>query len=381
MATTKTYTIPGVASTAPVPLAVQRGNLLFTSGVMGKEADGGLPADPGRQIELVFQHLITLAEMAGGDKNSIAHINVVLKDNVYRDQVNEVTIKHWPNADNRPARHSEQGSTPPNAMIECYMIADVGVNSGKRTIYEIEGVSHTAPIPLGMRMGNVLFSATIHPREMGNSPEHPEDQIALAFKNTQDLLALAGGTMDDIAHMNTFIKDANVRRALNSTIREIFPEDTDRPARHTYQVPMTGNAAFNLEFIAMLDGENRTIYEIPGVSHNAPIPLAVKKGNMLFSSTVMGRERDTRMVPEDPQERIDLALQNIKDIVALAGGTPENIARIKVVIASGALREQVNVAWLKAFPNEATRPARGISEAFIPDEALFECDFVAVLDK
>ena len=87
MATTKTYTIPGVASTAPVPLAVQRGNLLFTSGVMGKEADGGLPADPGRQIELVFQHLITLAEMAGGDKNSIAHINVVLKDNVYRDQV------------------------------------------------------------------------------------------------------------------------------------------------------------------------------------------------------------------------------------------------------------------------------------------------------
>ena len=381
MATTQTYTIPGVASTAPVPLAVQRGHLLFTSGEMGKEADGGLPADPGRQIELVFQHLITLAEMAGGDKNSIAHINVVLKDNVYRDQVNEVTIKHWPDADNRPARHSEQGATPPNTMIECYMIADVGVNSGKRTVYEIDGVSHTAPIPLGMRMGNVLFSATIHPRETGNSPVDPEEQIALAFKNTQDLLALAGGTMDDITHMNTFIRDANVRQALNSTIREIFPEDNDRPARHTYQVPMNGKAAFNLEFIAMLDGGTRIIYEIPGISHNAPIPLAVKKGNMLFSSTVMGRERDTRIVPEAPKERIDLAKQNIKDIVVLAGGTPENIARIKVVIASDVLREQVNVAWLKAFPNEAARPARGISEAYIPDEALFECDFIAVLDK
>ena len=44
---------------------------------MGKETDGSLPVDPVRQIELVFQHLITLAEMAGGDKDSIAHINVV----------------------------------------------------------------------------------------------------------------------------------------------------------------------------------------------------------------------------------------------------------------------------------------------------------------
>ena len=187
--------------------------------------------------------------------------------------------------------------------------------------------------------------------------------------------------MNDIVHMNTFIKDANVRRALNGTIREVFPDEHDRPARHTYQVPMSGNAAFNLEFVATLDVGNRIIYEIPGVSHNAPIPLAVKKGNMLFSSTVMGRERNTRIVPEDPQKRIDLAFQNIKDIVALAGGTPENIARIKVVIVNGALRDQVNVAWLKAFPNEAARPARGISEAFIPDDALFECDFVAVLDK
>lgn len=381
MVTIKTYTIPGVASTNPVPLAVQRGDLLFTSGVMGKEADGSLPADPGRQMELAFQHMITLTEMAGGNKDSIAHISVVLSDNAHRDHVNEVTIKHWPDPNNRPARHSEQGSTPPDAIVECYMIADVGANSGKRKIYEIEGVSHTAPIPLGMQMGNLLFSATIQPRETGNAPEDPEEQIALTFKNTQDLLALAGGTMDDVAHMNTFIKDADVRRALNGKIKETFPEDDDRPARHTYQVPMNGKTAFNLEYIAVLGGENRTIYEIPGVSHNAPIPLAVKKGNLLFSSTVMGRERDTRNVPEDPQERIALALQNIKDIVALAGGKPENIARIKVGIAEGALREHVNTAWLKAFPDEATRPARSVSESFIPDDALFECDFVAVLDN
>ena len=381
MAIMKTFTIAGVASTAPVPLAVQRGDLLFTSGVMGKESDGSIPADPGRQMELAFQHMITLAEMAGGDKDSIAHISVVLSDNVHRDHVNEVTIKHWPDANNRPARHSEQGSTPPGAIVECYMIADVGANSGKRKIYEIEGVSHTAPIPLGMQMGNLLFSATIQPRETGNAPEDPEAQIALAFKNTQDLLALAGGTMDDVAHMNTFIRDADVRKALNGKIRETFPEDDDRPARHTYQVPMNGKTAFNLEYIAVLGGEKRKIYEIPGVSHNAPIPLAVKKGNLLFSSTVMGRERDTRNVPEDPQERIALALQNIKDIVALAGGKPENIARIKVGIAEGALREQVNAAWLKAFPDEATRPARSVAEAFVPDDALFECDFIAVLDN
>lgn len=377
------FTIPGVASTAPVPLAVKVGDLLFTSGVMGKEADGSLPSDPGRQVELAFQHMITLTEMAGGTKDSIAHISVKLNDTAHRDYVNDVTLQHWPDADNRPARHSEDGITPPGAILECYMIADVGPNAGKRQVFEIEGVSHTAPIPLGIRLGNLLFTATIHPREAGTRrvPDDPEEQLALAFSNTETLVTMAGGTLDDIAHMNTYVKDADVRRALNGKIRETFPEDTDRPARHTYQVQMPGTTAFNLEYIAVLGEGSRQIYEIPGVSHNAPIPLAVKKGNLLFSSTVMGRERETRRVPEDPQERIDLAFQNIKDIVALAGGTPDNIARIKVGIADGALREQVNTAWVKAFPDPDVRPARSVGEAFIPDDALFECDFVAVLDS
>ena len=83
MATIKTFTIPCVASTAPVPLAVQRGDLLFTSGVMGKEADGSLPSDPGRQMELAFQHMITLAEMAGIFAQN--HVNVTSLDQTQLD--------------------------------------------------------------------------------------------------------------------------------------------------------------------------------------------------------------------------------------------------------------------------------------------------------
>lgn len=65
----------------------------------------------------------------------------------------------------------------------------------------------------------------------------------------------------------------------------------------------------------------------------------------------------------------------------LTGDTFENIARIKMGIAEGALREQVNITWLKAFTDEAIRPARSVSEAFGPNDVLFECDFIAVLDN
>lgn len=44
----------------------------------------------------------------------------------------------------------------------------------------------------------------------------------------------------------------------------------------------------------------REVVEIPGLSHNAPIPMGAKIGNMVFSSAISGRDPETGKLPEDP---------------------------------------------------------------------------------
>jgi 2-iminobutanoate/2-iminopropanoate deaminase len=58
--------VPGVSHDAPIPMGVRMGNLVVSSGIAGKDPETGqLPADPGRQVELMFQHVRTLMAAAG----------------------------------------------------------------------------------------------------------------------------------------------------------------------------------------------------------------------------------------------------------------------------------------------------------------------------
>ena len=53
----------------------------------------------------------------------------------------------------------------------------------------------------------------------------------------------------------------------------------------------------------------RQVLEIPGISHAAPIPMAVKMGNLLFSSAIMGEDPETHSLPPEPERQAELDKQ------------------------------------------------------------------------
>ncbi len=126
----------------------------------------------------------------------------------------------------------------------------------------------------------------------------------------------------------------------------------------------------------------RQVLEVPGVSHgNAPIPMGVKVGNMVFSSGVMGQDPETHSLPADDAARqAELMFQHVKTLVESAGGTTDNIAHMTVFLKDNAYREHINKEWLKMFPNEHDRPARHTLLWDLPGQMLVQCEIVAVLD-
>ena len=91
----------------------------------------------------------------------------------------------------------------------------------KRSI-EVEGVSHgSAPIPMGARVGNTIYSSGI----MGKDPSQdalPADaatQARFMFAHLRTLLANGGATLDDVVHLKAYVADNAHRAALNAATR------------------------------------------------------------------------------------------------------------------------------------------------------------------
>jgi enamine deaminase RidA (YjgF/YER057c/UK114 family) len=123
----------------------------------------------------------------------------------------------------------------------------------------------------------------------------------------------------------------------------------------------------------------RTVIEIPGLSHNAPIPLGAKIGNMVFSSAISGKDPVTGVLSPDPDQQADVLFQNIRRFMEKAGGTPENIGHVTVFLKDEKYRESINKEWVKMFPDEYNRPARHAVTGDLRGQMLFQVELIAVL--
>src|SRR5438093_1575624 len=107
----------------------------------------------------------------------------------------------------------------------------------------------------------------------------------------------------------------------------------------------------------------RQSINLEGQAHGAPIPNGCKIGNMVFSSAIGGRDPVSGKVPDDPEEQAQVLFKNIRAFMQAAGGSPDNIAHVTVLMKDDGQREAINKPWLEMFPDENSRPARHALQA------------------
>jgi 2-iminobutanoate/2-iminopropanoate deaminase len=124
MARREVIEIPGLGHSNPIPLAVKIGSMVFSGGIMGQDpATGKVPSDPERQVALAFDNMQKIVEAAGGTTGDIAKVVVYLKDMQLRSLVNVEWLKMFPNADDRPVRHTLPSDSPTNPGLQLELTA------------------------------------------------------------------------------------------------------------------------------------------------------------------------------------------------------------------------------------------------------------------
>jgi enamine deaminase RidA (YjgF/YER057c/UK114 family) len=123
----------------------------------------------------------------------------------------------------------------------------------------------------------------------------------------------------------------------------------------------------------------RKSLHIKGMEHGAPIPNGVVIGNMVFSSAIGGKDAKTGVLSDDPGEQAEAMFRNLALFMESAGGTPDNIAHVKLYLKDEKHRDVVNGPWVKMFPDEHNRPARHALKVDLRGKNLFQIEIIAVL--
>jgi 2-iminobutanoate/2-iminopropanoate deaminase len=100
-------------------MAARVGSSFQTSGIMGKDpATNTLPADGGKQVQFVFANARSLFDAAGVELDQVVYVEVLLADNTLRDEINKHWISWFPDADDRPARHTTVRELPGGMKVQ-----------------------------------------------------------------------------------------------------------------------------------------------------------------------------------------------------------------------------------------------------------------------
>jgi 2-iminobutanoate/2-iminopropanoate deaminase len=128
--------------------------------------------------------------------------------------------------------------------------------------------------------------------------------------------------------------------------------------------------------------QKRRSIDVDGARHVNPIPSACRRGPFVISGAISGADPATGKVPEDLDAQCRQMFDNVRRVIATAGGTPDDIIKMNVRITDRALRPILNKYWVEMFPDAQSRPARHTLATgdFTPPMQV-QCDLLAVIEE
>ena len=127
----------------------------------------------------------------------------------------------------------------------------------RRRSFEVPGLHHENPIPMGSIVGNLMMTSGIFGMdpETRKVPDDIGEQCRLMFANVRRVMTAAGGSPDDIIKVVVWAKDKSFKDAMNKEWLGMFPDEHSRPARHTMMYNgFSGNVLIQCEIVAVLGG-------------------------------------------------------------------------------------------------------------------------------
>jgi 2-iminobutanoate/2-iminopropanoate deaminase len=350
------------------PPALRRIDRLYgTSGITGGDPrTGQLPGDPTAQFECAFANLRALLAAHALGPETIGLVNVFIAGRDTRPLIDLPWLAMFPNAEQRPARKTNEVGLPDGVHVQ---VQAFGIAGESCRSLEIPGLRHRGPLPMGAIVGSTVFSSVIGGDDpaTGAPAEDPDEQIAQAFRNATRLMEQAGGSASGINHLWVFLGDMAHAPSMLDEYLALFPDPSSRPARKTVPYALPGGLAVQLQIVGDT-GARSANFEVPGIGHHDPIPLASQAGRLLQSSGIYGIDPETsKMVEGGLVEQTHASLDILERLMARAGVGLSAVAVLTILV-----RSYADAAWLAEavadrFTTE-TMPALRFIAYPLPDE-------------
>jgi 2-iminobutanoate/2-iminopropanoate deaminase len=359
--------------------AVCMGDLVFTSSVPGVDlTNGKTPSDAESQFAIAFQNLRDLLRKAGAGPDSIGLITVYTPGREGRAFINKPWLEMFPDDENRPARKTNHAPLPNGLEVQLQAIA---VLNAERQSIGVPGLKHKDPLPMGARLGSYVFSSVFAPEDpaTGKPVEGALAQIKRAFDNGALFMEQAGGSEDDINHYWVFMKDFQWQPAMVEEWVRRWPTFGDRPARKTLPYELPASSEIQLQLTGVL-GAQRTNFEVPGVGHHDPIPMASRVGPLFQSSGIYGVDPADGKVVEGMEPQTDMVQLITQRVLEQAGGSADDVAALTVMVQSFDDVPYFNKRLTELFPDPETAPALHFVNYGMPDKWHVQFHVTAVLE-
>ncbi len=248
----------GDQSVSPLPLALRSGDLVRGFRIVGTDPDtGALGEGIEAQLRFAHEHMRRSIESVGGSRANIAHVSMYFQDFARdREAMNPPWVDAFPDDNDRPTYKFLTSDLPGDLLVYMDYHAVLGHS---RQVLNVEGVAHTNPIPLGVRMGPYLFSSRILPYDpsTGRPPEDVHDQAQHLFQNAEALLKTGGMDWSNVRQCRAFVADLANLPLVTDRWAQLYPDEETRPVLHPLRY---GGGALQvmIEVLASLDEETRT---------------------------------------------------------------------------------------------------------------------------
>src|SRR5690606_26677208 len=145
-----------------------------------------------------------------------------------------------------PARKTVPYELPPGAHVQVQFVGDC---AGRRTNFEVPGVSHHDPIPLASSAGGLLLSSGIHgldPYTLRIVTGGVKGETEVALAHLAELMRRSSG-LDSVAGLTVLLRDYADMPVVRAAVEGLFAP-APPPALHfaAYRLPAEVSVQFHV---------------------------------------------------------------------------------------------------------------------------------------
>jgi 2-iminobutanoate/2-iminopropanoate deaminase len=331
--------------------AVIAGGLVYVSSLSGEAAGGDSVRDVQTETRQVLDRMRAVLESAGSSLEQTVAINVYLKRGSDFDAMNGAYRGYFPK--DPPTRTTVVTGLTGGALVEASAIA-VPNGAVREALHPAGWAKSPRPYSTIIRAGGLVFLSGLVSRRGSDDQIVPGPvpvQTKTILESAGALLATAGVSYEDVVLARVFLTDDSYFEAMNDEYRRFFP--TEPPARATAITGLVGGElTVEITLVASVT-KKQTIG--PLLSPTLPVSTAVRAGNRIFFSGVLG-STDANRDDVDAQARESLA--RLGRSLEAAGASFADVVDSTVYVPNLADRGKVSAVLQGFFPKDP--PARAM---------------------